>query len=107
MFHHICWEKRNELSYGGSYTRMTKFKAMGVLLRSRAVGSGMWERRIGEVYAIVDKDPVAAVNAYGYYDEVQQVGRVKTLVRPSDIHRSGQGVDGIPVLTSALLCHGG
>ncbi len=89
---------------GDRNIRMTKFKAMGVLLGGLALlGAGCGSGGSAEVYAIVDKDPVAAVNAYGYYDEVQQVGRVKTLVRPSDIHRSGQGVDGIPVLTAPFF----
>ncbi len=79
---------------------MSKFKVLPFLFGALLLAGAGCQGAVKEIYSIVDKDPVAAVNASGYYDEVQSVGGVKTLVRPSDIRPSGQGMEGIPVLTT-------
>ncbi len=51
------------------------------------------------IFGIASKDPSMDVNSAGYFEEVQKVKGDNTLVRPSDIIDSGQGIDGFPVIT--------
>src|SRR3989338_2275890 len=82
---------------------MSKFKVLPFLFGALVLAGAGCQDGGKEIYSIVDKDPTATVNASGYYDDVEIVGDLRkffTLVRPSDLRPSGQGTEGIPVLTS-------
>ena len=66
----------------------------GLLVALVLVGGGC----VGGDFSISEKDPKAEADASGVYAEVQKVGGDKTIVRPSDIHASGQGKDGLAAI---------
>lgn len=79
---------------------MNRFKLLSVgLFGLMLLGAGCSSTPGTEIFDIVGADPSVETNAGGYYDDVQRVRGVNTLVRPSDITSNGQGVDGFPILT--------
>ncbi|HBU27535.1 TPA: hypothetical protein DEB00_00270 [Candidatus Uhrbacteria bacterium] len=78
---------------------MNRFKLLGAgFLSLVLLGAGCGSSSVTGTVPIVDKNPGAEVNAGGFYEEVQTVKGVKTIVRPTDIHPSGQLEETFPLL---------
>ena len=79
------------------YLSMNRFKLLTIGLFGLVLLGAGCQAGVGGV-TVADVDPDAEVSAGGIYTEVQRVDGEKTLLRPSDMHLSGQTSEVFPVL---------
>ncbi|HJN84883.1 MAG TPA: DUF3179 domain-containing (seleno)protein [Patescibacteria group bacterium] len=70
----------------------------GVLAVVALIGAGC-ATGDAKLFGIADSDPSQEISGVGIFDEVVKHKGDKMIVRPSDIVESGQGKDGMPVIT--------
>lgn len=84
------------------YLSMNRFKLLTIgLFGLVLLGAGCTVGTGG--VTVAEMDPDAEVSAGGIYTEVQRAEGDKTILRPSDIHLSGQTTDTFPVLNEATF----